>query len=118
MIRLEELKPEERWDHDANEKYFRKEAAKWGDRIKIIKGRSLDIVQQIPNDSMDFIFHDSDHSYPFVKNEIAAYLPKLKSGGYSIGDDYNWTPVAKSVKGAFGKKFQVTGKDVWFAIKD
>ena len=38
LIRLEELKPEERWDHDANEKYFRKEAAKWGDRIKIIKG--------------------------------------------------------------------------------
>ena len=78
----------------------------------------MDVLDQIADNSMDFIFHDSDHSYPFVKNEIAAYLPKLKSGGYSIGDDYNWTPVAKSVKEAFGKKFQVTGKDVWFAIKD
>ena len=118
MIRLEELKPEEHWDHDANEKYFRKEAAKWGDRIKIIKGRSLDIVEHIPNDSMDFIFHDSDHSYPFVKNEIEAYMPKLKSGGYVIGDDYNWGPVAKSVRRVFGTNHFVDGKDVWYAVKN
>ena len=118
LIRLEELKPEERWDHHANEKYFRKEAAKWGDRIKIIKGRSLDIVGQIPNNSMDFIFHDSDHSYPFVKNEIEAYMPKLKSGGYVIGDDYNWGPVAKSVRRVFGTNHFVDGKDVWYAVKN
>ena len=119
LIRLEEFKHEGQvWNHDANEKKFRQEAEQWGDRIKIIKGRSMNVIDQIADESMDFIFHDSDHSYPFVKNEIEAYLPKLKSGGYSIGDDYNWTPVKRSVREAFGLNYGVTGKGVWYAIKD
>ena len=119
LVRLEEFKHEGQvWNHNANEKRFRNDAEQWGSRIKIIKGRSLDVLEQIPDNSMDFIFHDSDHSYPFVKNEIQAYLPKLKSGGYSMGDDYNWTPVAQSVQEAFGEKHKVTGKDVWYAVKD
>jgi len=105
-------------NHNANEQRFRNDAQQWGDRINIIKGRSLAVIDQIPDNSMDFIFHDSDHSYPFVKDEIQAYLPKLKSGGYSMGDDFNWTPVAQSVQEAFGDKFEVTGKDVWYAVKD
>ena len=106
------------WDHNKNEKHFRDNAQQWGDRINIIKGRSLAIIDQISNNSMDFIFHDSDHSYPFVKNEIEAYLPKLKSGGYSMGDDYNWGTVERSVNEAFGSDHAVTGKGVWYAVKD
>jgi len=116
---LEEFKHQGQvWDHSNNEQRFRKDAELWEDRIKIIKGRSLNVIDQIPDNSMDFIFHDSDHSYPFVKNEIEAYLPKLKSGGYSMGDDYNWGTVEKSVKEAFGEKHRVTGKGVWYAVKD
>ena len=118
FVALEEFKHEGQvWNHNVNEQAFRKDAQQWQDRITIIKGRSLAEINQVPDNSMDFIFHDSDHSYPFVKNEILAYLPKLKIGGYSIGDDHNWTPVAKSVQEAFGKKYQVTGKDVWYAVK-
>ena len=119
LVRLEEFKHEGQvWNHHANEKRFRQEAEQWGDRIKIIKGRSLNVIDQIADESMDFIFHDSDHSYPFVKNEIEAYLPKLKPGGYSMGDDFNWTPVKRSVREAFGLNYGVTGKDVWYAIKN
>tara|TARA_B100001057_G_C22542566_1_gene830219 strand:- start:81 stop:650 length:570 start_codon:yes stop_codon:yes gene_type:complete len=119
LVRLEEFKHEgQAWDHDANENRFRDDAKQWGDRISIIKGRSLDVIEKVPDNSMDFIFHDSDHSYPFVKNEIEAYMPKLKAGGYSIGDDFNWTPVSRSVKEVFGSSYNVTGKGVWYAIKD
>ena len=106
------------WDHNKNEKHFRDNAQQWGDRITIIKGRSLAIIDQIPDNSMDFIFHDSDHSYPFVKNEVEAYLPKLKIGGYSMGDDYNWGTVERSVNEAFGEKHRITGKGVWYAVKN
>jgi predicted O-methyltransferase YrrM len=119
LVKLEEFKNDGQvWDHVANEKRFRKEAEQWGQRIKIIKGRSLAVLNQIQDETMDFIFHDSDHSYPFVMNEIKAYWPKLKPGGYAMGDDYNWTPVCKSVKEVFGEKFKVTGKGVWYAVKD
>ena len=77
----------------------------------------MNVIDQIPDNSLDFVFHDSDHSYPFVRDEIKAYQGKIKTGGYSIGDDYNWTPVAKSVQEAFDGNFKVTGKDVWYSVK-
>lgn len=118
LVRLEQFKSDVQvWNHNANEEKFRSGAEQWGERISVIKGRSLSVIDQIPDASMDFIFHDSDHSYPFVKNEIKAYLPKLKPGGYSIGDDFNWTPVSRSVQEAFNGNFKVTGKDVWYAVK-
>ena len=119
LVRLEEFKTKGQvWDHNANELRFRQDAEQWQDRIDIIKGRSLAVVDQIADNSMDFVFHDSDHSYPFVKNEINAYWSKLKPGGYAMGDDHNWTPVCRSVKEVFSSNYNVTGKGVWYAIKD
>lgn len=102
------------WDHSKNEKQFREQAEQYADRITIIKGRSLAVVDQIPDASLDFIFHDSDHSHPFVMNEINAYRCKLKPGGYHMGDDLNWDPVRESVEACFGKDYTVTGKDCWY----
>jgi len=102
------------WDHNKNEKQFREQAEQYTDRITIIKGRSLAVVDQIPDASLDFIFHDSDHSHPFVMNEINAYRCKLKPGGYHMGDDLNWDPVRESVEACFGKDYTVTGKDCWY----
>ena len=102
------------WDHSKNEKQFREQAEQYADRITIIKGRSLAVLDQIPNASLDFIFHDSDHSHPFVMNEINAYRCKLKPGGYHMGDDLNWDPVRESVEACFGKDYTVTGKDCWY----
>jgi len=102
------------WDHNKNEKQFREQAEQYADRITIIKGRSLAVVDQILDASLDFIFHDSDHSHPFVMNEINAYRCKLKPGGYHMGDDLNWDPVRESVEACFGKDYTVTGKDCWY----
>jgi hypothetical protein len=102
------------WDHNKNEKQFREQAEQYADRITIIKGRSLAVLDQIPDASLDFIFHDSDHSHPFVMNEINAYRCKLKPGGYHMGDDLNWDPVRESVEACFGKDYTVTGKDCWY----
>lgn len=102
------------WDHNKNEKQFREQAEQYADRITIIKGRSLAVVDQIPDASLDFIFHDSDHSHPFVMNEINAYRCKLKPSGYHMGDDLNWDPVRESVEACFGKDYTVTGKDCWY----
>ena len=92
-------------------------AEKWGDGITIIKGRTLDIVDQFDNASLDFVFHDSDHSYPFVKNEIKAYANKLRPGGFHIGDDLNWDPVRQSVAEAFDNTHTEIGKGCWYKQK-
>lgn len=102
------------WDHAKNEKDFIETAKEWSDRLTIIKGYTLDVVDQIPDKSLDFVFHDSDHSYPFVVNEIKAYLPKLKDGGFCMGDDLNWDPVRQSVEEMFGSKYSTIGRDCWY----
>ena len=96
------------------QKDFREKAKEWSDRLTIIKGYTLDVVDQIPDKSLDFVFHDSDHSYPFVVNEIKAYLPKLKDGGFCMGDDIEWDPVSKSVGEMFGSKYNTIGRGVWY----
>ena len=117
-LTLHDLKENEKWNHAKNEQHFRENAEQWKDRITIFKGKSMDFLDQIPDNSLDFVFHDSDHSYPFVLNEIKAFLPKIKTGGYSIGDDFNWGTVKQSVQEAFDGNFSVTGKAVWYSIKN
>ena len=103
------------WDHTANEQHFRTNAKPWGDRIAIIKGRAMAVLDQVADQSLDFIFHDGDHSHPYVAQEIRAWAPKLKSTGWHIGDDHNWDTVRDSVQEVFNSDYTVTGKDVWRA---
>lgn len=41
------------------------------------------------NDSVDLILIDGDHSYKGVTDDLEFWVPKVKSGGYVICDDYN-----------------------------
>ena len=58
------------------------------------------------NASLDFVFIDADHSYEAVKRDIAAWLPKVKSGGVIAGHDYCHWPgfgVIEAVTEAFDR---------------
>ena len=37
---------------------------------------------------MDWIYIDGNHLYEFVRDDLAAALPKLRPGGYLACDDY------------------------------
>jgi hypothetical protein len=50
---------------------------------------SLDITnEQIPDNSIDAIFIDGDHSYDAVSKDLPFWWNKLKIGGWLLGDDY------------------------------
>lgn len=50
---------------------------------------SLDITnEQIPDNSIDAIFLDGDHSYDAVSKDLPFWWNKLKIGGWLLGDDY------------------------------
>jgi GR25 family glycosyltransferase involved in LPS biosynthesis len=49
---------------------------------------SLEAVKQFENKSLDFVFIDASHEYEDVKNDIIAWLPKVKNGGIIAGHDY------------------------------
>lgn len=41
------------------------------------------------DNSLDFVWIDGNHDYEAVMDDITAWLPKLKTGGWMGGHDYN-----------------------------
>jgi glycosyltransferase involved in cell wall biosynthesis len=48
---------------------------------------SMDAVRDVPDNSLDFVYIDAHHSYPFVMEDIIAWSRKVRSGGIVSGDD-------------------------------
>ena len=63
-----------------------KQLFKRDNRIKIIKGFSLEVCKYF-NDKLDFIYIDSDHSYNAVYNDILNWIKYIKLEGVISGHD-------------------------------
>lgn len=57
-------------------------------RTRVLHMASLAAVSEIEDQSLDLVFLDADHSYQGVLNDIRAWSPKVKPGGYIGGHDY------------------------------
>lgn len=57
-------------------------------KVKIIKGISWDMAVNVPDETIDFIYLDANHSLEAVKKDLEAWYPKLKVGGIMAGHDY------------------------------
>jgi len=72
----------------------------YGDAITLIIADSLKASRLFGDASIDWVHLDARHDYASVKADIAAWLPKIKSGGWLSGDDYDeikWPEVVKAV---------------------
>lgn len=57
--------------------------------IVLLHMDSVDAARRIEDGSLDLVFIDADHSYQGCKTDIAAWLPKIKRGGWLGGHDYH-----------------------------
>lgn len=86
------------------------------DRAIVLKGDTVPMAKKIEDGILDFAFIDADHSFEGVYNDILAYLPKIKVGGWIGGHDYNGKWEVEDAVHTFFDKRRVT-KDVnstWF----
>jgi len=58
------------------------------DRAELIKATGLEASKEIPNDYLDFVYIDGDHSLEGIFNDIYAWTPKVRVGGIVSGHDY------------------------------
>lgn len=88
------------------------------DRVKIHRKKSLDIVGKFEDHSLDLVFIDGDHSYQGVSDDIKAWLPKIKFGGYIGGHDFDeprFSGVREAVEENFNMDEIELGDDyTWF----
>lgn len=60
------------------------------DRYTWFRQPSVSITnEQIPDESLDAVFIDADHSYDAVKKDLNFWWKKVRKGGWVLGDDYN-----------------------------
>lgn len=50
--------------------------------------KSLDVVDLIPDERLDFVYIDGDHGFNFVIQDIIRWAAKVKKGGIVSGHDY------------------------------
>jgi hypothetical protein len=77
--------------------------------FKHLKALSCEASLHFDNESCDVVFIDMEHTYEAVKNDIELWLPKVKSGGYLAGHDYqtSWQGVMQAVDEKFGNNITV-----------
>ena len=54
----------------------------------IIRKDSMDALIDIPNESLDFVYIDGDHTFDYVMSDIIWWTKKVRYGGMVSGHDY------------------------------
>lgn len=62
------------------------------DKIVVLRGRTKEVADQIPDNSLDFAYIDGDHTLRGITIDLIQLLPKIKEGGFIGGDDFSNTP--------------------------
>jgi predicted O-methyltransferase YrrM len=77
--------------------------------VQPLRMPSLDAAQRFENGSCALVLIDAAHEYDAVKNDIAAWWPRVAKGGTLAGDDYDWPGVRRAVDEAFGAGVELVG---------
>ena len=70
-------------------------------RVIIHRMTGREAAAHIENETLDWVFIDDDHTYETTYENFCAFIPKVKPGGFVIGDDYHdvkWFKVIEVVK--------------------
>lgn len=89
-------------------------------RLNYMHTTSVDAAATFADNSLDFVFIDADHSYENVKQDINAWLPKVRLGGILAGHDYfqydTGIPhpgVQTAVDELLVNLFTIAGRTIW-----
>lgn len=67
-------------------------------QVQITRGLSTEAVHQFADESFDWIYIDTDHSYATTLAELQLWAPKIKPNGIIAGHDYSMGNFATGYK--------------------
>jgi hypothetical protein len=56
--------------------------------VKIVKATTVEFLESLPDDHLDAVYIDADHSYEAVKQDLKLSLQKVGKNGFIMGHDY------------------------------
>ncbi|MBU0958693.1 MAG: class I SAM-dependent methyltransferase [Nanoarchaeota archaeon] len=88
-------------------------------KVKWLISTTEEIINKIPDESLDFCYIDGDHKYEAVKLDIKLCLLKVKVGGVLGGHDFcdDHKSVVKAVLESFNRNQLFCGNRDWWIIK-
>lgn len=81
-------------DNDTFSKFYKEtidktEFAK--EKREILRGKTTEVIDRIPDNSLDFAYIDGDHTLKGITIDLINVYPKIKEGGWLGGDDFSET---------------------------
>jgi hypothetical protein len=85
------------WNKPANkaddvfERFFREamdRTSPHAARRVVLRGKTSEVIDQIPDDSLDFAYVDGDHTLRGITIDLVNVYPKIRKGGWIGGDDF------------------------------
>ena len=82
-------------DHESNIYLCAANLSEYQSRYTMVRKKSLLAANDFENESLDFVYLDANLKYSFVKSDIEAWFPKIRTGGIISGHDYfnNWDDI-------------------------
>lgn len=81
-----------------DEEIAKKNFAKFGDKVSMIKKKSVDAAKDFDDESLNFIIIDGDHQKQEVINDLLSFYPKVKKNGIIAVHDCIITEVKNAVR--------------------
>lgn len=79
----------------------------FGHRAVMIREASLEAAELFPDQALDFVYLDADHSYEGALADIKAWFPKVRKGGILAGHDFINSPREENGAADFGVQVAV-----------
>lgn len=93
--------------HDKNFADALHRVSPYADKIKILRGMSVEMSRQVEDNSLGLVYFDGDHSLEGMRADLSAWFPKVCHGGIIAGHDYLnmsygvWDAVYEFTKGLY-----------------
>jgi cephalosporin hydroxylase len=78
-------------------------------------GSQTEVARTVPDRSLGFVYIDANHVFEHVVADIAAWAPKVRSGGIVAGHDFGRSSVGQ-VKEAVEAWVATHGIERWFVL--
>lgn len=59
-----------------------------GNKRVVLRGKTTEVIDLIPDNSLDFAYIDGDHTLKGITIDLIKVFPKVRVGGFISGDDF------------------------------